>query len=68
MKNVFFYLQICAPIDAIAKSHIIVNTMPRVWLQQKSIIESMDLFIQFVRTLSNQIDHKNPLHGYVSVN
>lgn len=59
-----FRLQICTPVDAANKAHIIINTLPRVWLQQSSIIESLDLFMQFLRSLMTQLDSKNSLHRY----
>lgn len=61
-KTFWFHFQICAPTDAATKSHIIVNTLPRVWLQQSSIVANLDLFIQFLRSLVSQLDKRNPLH------
>lgn len=54
--------QVCSSIDAVSKSHNIVNTLPRVWLQQEAILESLDMFISYLRTLLSQLDRKNPTH------
>lgn len=51
--------------DAVTKAHNIVNTLPRVWLQQEAILDSLDMFIAFLRTLLTQLDRKNPQHLYV---
>lgn len=55
-------LQVCSPVDAVTKAHHIVNTLPRVWLQQETILNSLDMFIAFLRTLLTQLDRKNPQH------
>lgn len=62
----FVLFQVCAPVDAVTKAHNIVNTLPRVWLQQEAILDSLDMFIAFLRTLLAQLDRKIPQHMYVS--
>ncbi|XP_055308358.1 PAX3- and PAX7-binding protein 1 [Sitodiplosis mosellana] len=49
-------IRICTLMDAVNKSYIIINTLPCVWLQQSSILQSLDLFIQFLRSLITKID------------
>lgn len=50
--------------DATAKGYIIVNTLPRVWLQQESkILDSLELFKVFLIHISTQLDKRNPLHA-----
>lgn len=57
-----FCTQICSPVDAATKSHIIMDTLPRVWLQQPAIIDSLKLLFEFLKALNGQLDRKNPLH------
>lgn len=39
-----------------------MDTLPRVWLQQPAIIDSLKLLFEFLKTLNGQLDRKNPLH------
>ncbi|GAB0097424.1 PAX3- and PAX7-binding protein 1 [Sergentomyia squamirostris] len=57
-------MRVCSPTDAIAKAHVIVYTLPRVWLQSQSsdFNPCMDMFIQFLKYVASQLDQKNPIH------
>uniref|UniRef100_A0A6B2EHK5 Putative transcriptional regulator binding to the gc-rich sequence n=1 Tax=Phlebotomus kandelakii TaxID=1109342 RepID=A0A6B2EHK5_9DIPT len=57
-------MRVCSPADAIAKAHVIVYTLPRVWLQSQSsdFNPSMDMFVQFLKLVANQLDKRNPIH------
>lgn len=50
--------QVCAPVDAVSKSHIIVNTLPRVWLQKSTIADNLEMFTLFLTNLWTQLDQK----------
>uniref|UniRef100_A0A1L8DHS0 Putative transcriptional regulator binding to the gc-rich sequence n=1 Tax=Nyssomyia neivai TaxID=330878 RepID=A0A1L8DHS0_9DIPT len=57
-------MRVCSPTDAIAKAHVIVYTLPRVWLQSQSsdFNPSMEMFVQFLKFVANQLDKRNPIH------
>lgn len=58
------FLQVCTPVDATSKAYIIVNTLPRIWLQPESgILESLGLFITYLRLVSKQLDKRNQMHA-----
>lgn len=50
-------MRVCSTNDAISKSHIIVNTLPRVWLQPDSpLLPNMELFTAFLKQIASQLD------------
>lgn len=54
-------IRVCTPYDAISKAYIIVNTLPRIWLNSEcsGILDSLDMFVIFLKNISNQIDKKD---------
>lgn len=56
--------QVCTPVDATSKAYIIVNTLPRIWLQPElAILESLGLFIAYLKSVSKQLDKRNQMHA-----
>lgn len=63
MCSFFLYCQVCTLVDATTKAYIIVNTLPRVWLQPETgILDSLQLFVQFLRGVSEQLEMRNLTH------
>ncbi|KAJ6635023.1 PAX3- and PAX7-binding protein 1 [Pseudolycoriella hygida] len=56
-------MRVCTPIDATSKAYIIVNTLPRIWLQpEQGILESLGLFTTYLKMVFKQLDKRNQLH------
>lgn len=56
-------LRVCTLVDATTKAYIIVNTLPRVWLQPETgILDCLQLFVQFLRSVSDQLEMRNLTH------
>ncbi|XP_037038522.1 PAX3- and PAX7-binding protein 1 isoform X2 [Bradysia coprophila] len=57
-------MRVCTPVDATSKAYIIVNTLPRIWLQPElAILESLGLFITYLKSVSKQLDKRNQMHA-----
>lgn len=56
-------MRVCTPSDAVAKAHIIVYTLPRVWLQPDSdLLPNMEMFTAFLKHTASQLEPSNPVH------
>lgn len=56
-------MRVCTSNDAISKAHIIVNTLPRVWLQSDSqLLPNMEMFTAFLKHIASQLEPNNPVH------
>lgn len=53
-------MRVCTPADAISKAQIIVNTIPRVWLQSDNkLLPVMEMFTTFLKQTAAQLDPTN---------
>lgn len=56
-------MRVCSPADAVSKAHIIVYTLPRVWLQPDSeLLPNMEMFTAFLKHTAAQLEPNNPVH------
>lgn len=56
-------MRVCTTNDAISKAHIIVYTLPRVWLQSDSeLLPNMGMFTAFLKHIASQLEPNNPVH------
>lgn len=65
MLNRYFLsgMRICNPIDAVNKAMIIMNTIPRCWVQKSSpILPDFGMFINYLQLLVTRLDRKNSAH------
>ncbi|XP_029165200.1 PAX3- and PAX7-binding protein 1 [Nylanderia fulva] len=55
-------LRVSCPTDALFKANMIMNTLPRAWLQGETI-EHLRMFAALIQQLSEQLDQANPAHN-----
>ncbi|XP_044740539.1 PAX3- and PAX7-binding protein 1 isoform X2 [Chrysoperla carnea] len=54
-------LRVCQLIDAVSKAQLIINALPRIWLQS-DVKEDLRMFIMCITQFSGQLNSDNPLH------
>ncbi|XP_011870465.1 PREDICTED: PAX3- and PAX7-binding protein 1 [Vollenhovia emeryi] len=55
-------LRVSCSTDALFKANMIMNTLPRAWLQGETI-EHLKMFATLIQQLSEQLDQANPAHN-----